>query len=557
MRALGAAVIGLSAICAAIAGQPAPQSISSNSVGSAAPPSPAGTAKVYVYRRGFVGLAIGWPVFINGEFLTKLRHSKYVLLEIPQGTLVLSSQCSPSATITTLHMPGIDVKAGQTYYVRMSMKIMTNNKTQGCQGADTFMSLVDEKTGASEIRGSKPAPDVRRLDDLSLMDQAQLARLALEGPDSSVRVDAFKRLAGRTQLATLALGENDEPVRAWGAAQSRADQALLAKLAVESKDAVVRVGAVGKMTDQTLLAKVAMEGTDSSVRLSAVDRLRDQALLAKVAMESTDPSVRLSAVDGLKDQALLAKDQALLAKVATESTGPSFRLSAADRLTDQTMLARLATERVDPAVRVPAVQALKGQALLARLALESVDPSVRLSAVGGLTDQTMLVRLATESTDASVRAGANRILADQALLAKLMVEGNGTAVCAVVTNYLGHANYKTSGWQFSDPDTTFAIETTDSRNGVATVTAQVAFKAGTGAGMRWSSGARAFFDSTIGPANPLQIYGVEIYPKDGAMYMIMPQKLTFFLAVQNGFLKLSGRVTPPKLADPADIGSPL
>ena len=406
-------------------------------------------ARLYVYRLGgLVGRAVGWPVFVNGELLTKLRHSNYVLLEVPQGTLVLSSQCNGCSAPMTLHMPGIDVKAGQTYYVALSIHL-------GGSSSDGFMRLVDETTGAKEIRGSKPASDVRRLDDLSLMDQAQLARLALEAPDLSVRVDAFKRLAGRTQLATLALEEKDEHVRAWGAAQSRADQALLAKLASESKDSVVRVGAVDRLKDQALLAK----------------------LLAKVAMERTDPSVRLSAVERLKDQALLVK-------VAMESTEAVVRVSAVGEMWDQT--------------------------LLAKLALENDENVVRVAAAKRINDEMLLGRLVREGTDAEVRAIASQILAGQALMARLMTEHNGAAVQVVIMNYLVTTySGSNSDWHVSKSGTTLEIQKADPKQGAVTVEGDVMLQGGE----TWMQTRQTLTFFLVVEAGTLKLSGTKPSPK--------------------------------------------
>ena len=79
------------------------------------------------------------------------------------------------------------------------------------------------------------------------------------------------------------------------------DQATLAKIAVESKDSNVRSAAVGNLIDQAILAKIAIEDKDSDVRKIAVGNLIDRAILAKIAIEATDPYVRKIAVEKLID----------------------------------------------------------------------------------------------------------------------------------------------------------------------------------------------------------------------------------------------------------------
>jgi hypothetical protein len=105
------------------------------------------------------------------------------------------------------------------------------------------------------------------------------------------------------------------------------DQATLAKIAVEDKDSHVRLAAVEKLTDQATLAKIAVEDKDSYVRSAAVGNLTDQAMLAKIAVEATDSYVRSVAVGKLTDQAMLAK-------IAVEATDSYIRKIAIGKLTD-------------------------------------------------------------------------------------------------------------------------------------------------------------------------------------------------------------------------------
>ncbi len=70
----------------------------------------------------------------------------------------------------------------------------------------------------------------------------------------------------------------------------------LAKIAVEDKDASVRSAAVAQLTDQAVLAKVALGDENASVRAAAVAKLTDQSLRAKIAVEDKDAGVRCSAL---------------------------------------------------------------------------------------------------------------------------------------------------------------------------------------------------------------------------------------------------------------------
>jgi hypothetical protein len=81
----------------------------------------------------------------------------------------------------------------------------------------------------------------------------------------------------------------------------------LAKIATEDPDASIRESAVYGLTDQSLLAKIATEDTDIKVRTAAVASMTDQALLAKFALEDKDVPARYQALWHLTDQALMAK----------------------------------------------------------------------------------------------------------------------------------------------------------------------------------------------------------------------------------------------------------
>jgi len=126
----------------------------------------------------------------------------------------------------------------------------------------------------------------------------------------------------------------------------------------------------------------------------------------------------------------------------------------------------------------------------------------------------------------------------------------------VVKNYLvATGAAKRSGWSLSVGDTIIVTETADTAAGKATIVVRVAFKGGSGLGVQMSNGAKAMFGATVGPASPLTMYGVAVYPSNGSTYLTVSQ--TFFLVAENGAWKISG-MAPPRLADPADTPlSPL
>ncbi len=188
----------------------------------------------------------------------------------------------------------------------------------------------------------------------------------------------------------------------------------LAKIAVENKDPSVRQDAVAELTDQSLLAKIAVDDKSDGVRQQAVSKLSDQPLLARIAVEDTAARVREAAVEKLTDQALLAK-------VALEGKPPGSEL-AVQNLTDQSWLGRIALQGADASARKDALEKLTDPSLLAKVAMEDQDASARKDAVARLADQPLLAKIVLESTDPGASVAAVWKLTDQTLLAKIALD---------------------------------------------------------------------------------------------------------------------------------------
>jgi murein DD-endopeptidase MepM/ murein hydrolase activator NlpD len=178
----------------------------------------------------------------------------------------------------------------------------------------------------------------------------------------------------------------------------------LAKIAVEEKDASVRGAAAAELTDQSLLAKIALEDTDAGVRGAAAKGLTEPSLLAKLAMESPDSSERKNAVAKVNDQALLDT-------IAQEAKDGEARNSAVSKLADQALLTKIEAADEDKSVREAAGKRLAELASLAKIAVEGEDVTARIAAVEKLYDQALLAKIAADDTDNSVREAADITLA--------------------------------------------------------------------------------------------------------------------------------------------------
>jgi len=213
-------------------------------------------------------------------------------------------------------------------------------------------------------------------------------------------------------------------------------------------------------------------------------------------------------------------------------------------------LARIAVEDKNYTVRREAVENLADQAVLAKIALADTNIEVQNAAVSRLTDQTLLARVAVEGNVASLRSAALQKITDSSLRAKVAAEDDKRSqVRAVVLKYLAENATSLPGWTLAGADTTIGKEIINFEQGRATLTAQVVFTGGSGAGIHFSNGATAYFGATIGstPETGIPMYGVIVYHVTGATYMMMPQE--FSLSLEKGAWTITA-MSPPKLTSP-------
>jgi hypothetical protein len=110
-----------------------------------------------------------------------------------------------------------------------------------------------------------------------------------------------------TQQDLLKLTRSQIPEVREGAIDNLVDQAILAKIALEAQDSTPQNplevpwkaleynacrAAFAKLTNHAFIAKIALEDKDSFIREHAVLKLEDQTLLTKIAVEDKDGDVR-------------------------------------------------------------------------------------------------------------------------------------------------------------------------------------------------------------------------------------------------------------------------
>jgi hypothetical protein len=199
------------------------------------------------------------------------------------------------------------------------------------------------------------------------------------------------------------------------------DQAVLAKIAMDGKDRDVREAAIDKLTNQALIAKGLYQEPDFFLRMAYVGVLTDETLLARIAVGDKDSTVRGTAIWRLSDKNLLAK-------IAVDDEDSNNRSLAAyqlrilaeiEKITDQEKLGKIEIGGDDFDLVIASIKKLKGQALLAKIAMEDSNPSFRGTAVIQLTDQVILGKIAVTDSASAVRDDAVERLTDQRLLGRI------------------------------------------------------------------------------------------------------------------------------------------
>ena len=80
-------------------------------------------ATIVFYRGGrFFASAVNYALFANGEKICKLSNSKFIEYEVPAGDLHILAKRGGVEAFKKETEIKLDVNAGQTYYVRCSVK---------------------------------------------------------------------------------------------------------------------------------------------------------------------------------------------------------------------------------------------------------------------------------------------------------------------------------------------------------------------------------------------------------------------------------------------------
>jgi hypothetical protein len=106
---------------------------------------PANRAAVYLYRPGSLGAAINPDVVANGVTLAGLPAHGYFVYYAAPGELTLTQHTEASTSVT------LDVKAGETYYVKGSMGM-------GFFVGHPHLVIVSKDVAESEIKDCKLVP---------------------------------------------------------------------------------------------------------------------------------------------------------------------------------------------------------------------------------------------------------------------------------------------------------------------------------------------------------------------------------------------------------------
>ena len=106
---------------------------------------PTNRAAVYVYRPGSLGAAISPNVQANGVPLSDLPAHGYFVYDAAPGELTLTAHTEATTSVT------LDVKAGETYYVKGSLGM-------GFFVGHPHLVVVTKDVGEAEIKDCKLVP---------------------------------------------------------------------------------------------------------------------------------------------------------------------------------------------------------------------------------------------------------------------------------------------------------------------------------------------------------------------------------------------------------------
>ena len=135
--------------------------------------APEGTATVYVYktdhRATFGRFTV--PVLLDGREIARLDRNRYLIAKIPAGRHVLTSKDEKSVALT------IDLKAGETYYVRIS--------TDG----GLIKITPPEFAMVSTLEGRAYIPDMKLIEPKDITDESIVQKDDRKVPEKPIQKD--------------------------------------------------------------------------------------------------------------------------------------------------------------------------------------------------------------------------------------------------------------------------------------------------------------------------------------------------------------------------------
>ena len=169
-------------------------------------------------------------------------------------------------------------------------------------------------------------------------DQAILADVARQAPDTDVRIEALKKLNSQRVILDIAL-HSDRGPWIWETAVGRlTDQKVLLQAAKQGPGKV-KLAAVKKLTDQQLLAELVCSAREDEVALAAAEKLEGQKTMEETAKAVNNTKVRKRLLERMPDREA-AVDLAM-------EFGGDYRRWAISRMEDQDRLYRIAWEEND------------------------------------------------------------------------------------------------------------------------------------------------------------------------------------------------------------------
>jgi hypothetical protein len=191
-------------------------------------------------------------------------------------------------------------------------------------------------------------------------DQAKLAEIAKNAPDSDVRYKAIMKLDDQNALAYSAKNDGSSFNR-WEAADKLLDKALaqsvFVDIALNDNSNFMRMSMIKeRLDDQSVLTNIAKRDKSPAVRKAAVEKLTGASLLADIAKNDESGSVRCAAVKKLSAQK--PSVQPLLLDIFNNDRCMDVRAAALSKIKDDEFARThiFSDQETSPRVRIAALQ---------------------------------------------------------------------------------------------------------------------------------------------------------------------------------------------------------